>query len=184
MWYVCHALWLLWKWTVCNVSCTAIALVFACVTYHALWLLLCLPVYYLMHSKCSRTDHCHIECAQITFVFAFVIVHAADCGCSCVCLCNVSWALTALVCVHVYYVVRYGCSCVCNCNQYVMHSDGSGVGMYLFVLYDCSCVCQLTMLCGQIALALARALRGALGMPLCWLAYMFHARGLLWCLHV
>ena len=82
----------------CSISCTAVALVFACVPYHALWLLLCLPVYCLMHSKRSRTDHCHIECARITFVFAVVIVHAADCDCSCVCLCNVSWALTAMVC--------------------------------------------------------------------------------------
>ena len=70
----------------CNISCTAIALVFARVTYHALWLLLCLPVYYLMHSKCSRTDHCHIEYARITFVFAVVIINPAECDCSCVCL--------------------------------------------------------------------------------------------------
>ena len=138
---------------------TMIALVSACVICHALWLLWCVPVYYVVR-----------------------------CGYSCVCKCKQYDLLSTCSGVVMSLCVLYDCSSVCmlvcKCNQYVMHPDCSGVGMYFVVLYDCSRVCLLTMLYDQIALALACALHGALGMPLCWLAYTLHTRGLLWCLHV
>jgi hypothetical protein len=50
-----------------------VALVLVCVLFGALWLLWCLPVYYLMYSDCSGVCLCTIWCTLVALVLACVI---------------------------------------------------------------------------------------------------------------
>ena len=139
---LCGRIYLVTACAIC-ISCTLTALVLARAILHALRLLLCLPVYYLVHFKCSRTDQCHIECAPIALVFVFVIFHAVDYDCSCLCPCDISCTLTALVCACVLRCALWLFLCVCKCKQYVLHSNCSGVVMsFLCFMVSLVCACS------------------------------------------
>ena len=61
---------------VITMSCTPIAMAFACALCCALWLLLCLPAHYVVHSGCSGVCICAVQCMLNALVLACVMFHA------------------------------------------------------------------------------------------------------------
>ena len=101
------------------------ALVFACVMCHALRLLWCLPVHYLLHSHCYCDGLRNTSCTMIALAFPSCTLIALVLAWIITCALKFNWwrhvqyvfhALWLLWCWHVQYLMHCDCSCVCLCD--------------------------------------------------------------------